>query len=118
MNQEQTPRSYPADLDGGYLRLAIRLAREDLARSHPDLGSAPIVPVWQCKALQNRKYVLAAPSAGVLYEVTYSGDAGEWYVDRYLKEGNSAVAPGDPAYLPAQPQQAPARAPHGAREAA
>ena len=71
---------------------ALALARADLASSHPEHAAAPVYVVWSCKALANRKYVLGAPSAGLIYEATYDGAARTWYLDRYRKEANTVHA--------------------------
>ena len=77
------------DNSDGYARLAHNIAFADLARSHPEVASeAPILPVWSCKALQNRKYVFGVPQAGILYEITYNGDKDELYFDAYKKWEN------------------------------
>lgn len=77
------------NFDQGYIKLAGRLAKEDLDGSYPEFSSEVPLLVWHCKALQNRKYVFGVPKAGILYEVTYNGNRDEWYVDRYKKEENT-----------------------------
>lgn len=45
--------------------------------------------VWQCKALQNWKFLLSSTIAdGRYYELTYNGDKNESYLDVYIKEDN------------------------------
>ena len=45
--------------------------------------------VWQCKALQNWKFLLSSTIAdGRYYEPTYNGDKNESYLDVYIKEDN------------------------------
>lgn len=50
-----------------------------------------IFTVWMCKTLQNWKGIFGAPKQPYLFEVTYSGDEDEWYVDRYVKLDNRAI---------------------------
>ncbi len=50
-----------------------------------------ILTVWMCKTLQNWKGIFGAPKQPYLFEVTYSGDKDEWYVDRYVKLDNRAI---------------------------
>ena len=98
---------------------AVALARADLSASHPEHAAAPIYVVWSCKALANRKFVLGAPSAGVIYEATYDGAARTWYLDRYRKEANTVHAsdaqPGPFAQPKTQTQQPQPQAQEGAK---
>lgn len=49
--------------------------------------------VWQCKALQNWKFLLSTTLPdGMYYELTYNGDDGVWYFDAYKKFENKAIA--------------------------
>lgn len=42
--------------------------------------------VWKCKTIQNWKYLISSSiHDGMYYELTYNGDAGEWYLDAYKK---------------------------------
>ena len=48
--------------------------------------------VWKCKALQNWKYLLSTTLCdGMYYELTYNGDAKEWYLDAYKKFENRVI---------------------------
>lgn len=45
--------------------------------------------VWQCKTLQNWKFLLSSSLLdGMYYELTYNGDKKEWYLDAYKKFEN------------------------------
>lgn len=45
--------------------------------------------VWQCKALQNWKFLLSTDiKDGMYYELTYNGDKAEAYLDAYKKVEN------------------------------
>ena len=74
---------------------AIQLVSEYILR-HLD-KSDPIPPyqvytVWKCKALQNWKFLLSSTLFdGMYYEVTYNGDAHEWYLDAYKKFENVLI---------------------------
>ena len=48
--------------------------------------------VWKCKTLQNWKYLLSTNLFdGMYYELTYNGDAKEWYLDAYKKFENKVI---------------------------
>lgn len=45
---------------------------------------------WSCKALQNNKALAGVyGDNGMYYEVTYNGDKKEYYIDEYVKIGNT-----------------------------
>lgn len=48
--------------------------------------------VWKCKTLQNWKYLISTTLLdGMYYELTYNGDAKEWYLDAYKKFENKVI---------------------------
>ena len=48
--------------------------------------------VWKCKTLQNWKYLISTTLLdGMYYELTYNGDAREWYLDAYKKFENKVI---------------------------
>lgn len=48
--------------------------------------------VWKVKALQNWKYLISSSLPdGMYYELTYNGDAKEWYLDAYKKFENQVI---------------------------
>ena len=48
--------------------------------------------VWQCKALQNWKFLLSTTLFdGMYYELTYNGDRDEFYLDAYKKFENRCI---------------------------
>lgn len=48
--------------------------------------------VWQCKTLQNWKFLISTDIPdGMYYEVTYNGDKDEWYLDAYKKFENRCI---------------------------
>lgn len=48
--------------------------------------------VWKCKILQNWKYLISSTLYdGMYYELTYNGDAKEWYLDAYKKFENKTI---------------------------
>lgn len=52
-----------------------------------------IYTVWQCKVLQNWKFLISTNLPdGMYYEVTYNGDKKEWYLDAYKKFENVCIA--------------------------
>lgn len=58
-----------------------------------DAPSFTVYIVWQCKALQNWKFLLSTTLFdGMYYELTYNGDKKEWYFDAYKKFENRCIA--------------------------
>lgn len=54
-----------------------------------NIPSFDVYIVWQCKALQNWKFLLSSTLLdGMYYELTYNGDKKEWYLDAYKKFEN------------------------------
>lgn len=48
--------------------------------------------VWQCKTLQNWKFMISTTvSDGMYYELTYNGDKEQWYLDAYKKWENVCI---------------------------
>lgn len=48
--------------------------------------------VWKAKVLQNWKFLVSSTLPdGMYYEVTYSGDKKEWYLDAYKKLENKCI---------------------------
>ena len=58
-------------------------------------GPSPLFEVyivWQCKALQNWKFLISTSIPdGMYYELTYNGDKNEWYLDAYKKFENRKI---------------------------
>lgn len=53
------------------------------------IPSFDVYIVWQCKTLQNWKFLLSSSLLdGMYYELTYNGDKKEWYLDAYKKFEN------------------------------
>lgn len=72
-----------------FIKAAIELVTESAATlNHVD--PEDVYVVWSCKTLQNNKALLSTDiEDGRYYEVTFNGDKGELYLDRYKKEKNS-----------------------------
>lgn len=48
--------------------------------------------VWQCKTLQNWKFLISTDIPdGMYYELTFNGDKNEWYLDAYKKFENRCI---------------------------
>lgn len=48
--------------------------------------------VWKAKILQNWKYLISSTLPdGMYYELTFNGDANEWYLDAYKKFDNKVI---------------------------
>lgn len=55
-------------------------------------SSFEIYIVWKAKVLQNWKYLISSTlNDGMYYELTYNGDASEWYIDVYKKFENRVI---------------------------
>lgn len=49
--------------------------------------------VWQCKTLQNWKFLLSTTLFdGMYYELTFNGNKHEWYLDAYKKFENRCIS--------------------------
>lgn len=69
---------------------------KDYANEHLDKADGKIdfsvFTVWQCKTLQNWKFLLSTTLFdGMYYELTYNGDKKEWYLDAYKKFENRCI---------------------------
>lgn len=72
------------DLVNGYIE-------EHLDKSEP-VPEYGVFTVWKCKALQNWKFLISSTlHDGMYYEMTYNGDAREWYLDAYKKFENRCI---------------------------
>lgn len=68
----------------------------DYISDHLDKTDRPvpfdIYIVWQCKALQNWKFLLSSSIPdGMYYELTFNGNKQEWYLDAYKKFENRCI---------------------------
>ena len=69
---------------------------KDYAVEHLDksdtLQDFDVYIVWQCKTLQNWKFLLSTTLLdGMYYELTFNGDKEEWYLDAYKKFENKVI---------------------------
>ena len=74
---------------------ALSIVR-DYIKDHLDKSDADpvfeVYTVWKSKALQNWKYLISSTLYdGMYYELTYNGDAREWYLDAYKKFENKVI---------------------------
>ena len=82
-------------MDGRALSIVMDYITNHLDKSDetPDFK---VYIVWKCKALQNWKYLLSSTLYdGMYYELTYNGDAEEWYLDAYKKFENKVIKEGE-----------------------
>ena len=71
--------------------IIAHLDKSDFAGSIPDIDFEVYI-VWKCKTLQNWKYLISSTICdGMYYELTYNGDAREWYLDAYKKFDNKVI---------------------------
>ena len=74
---------------------ALRLVRQYVL-NHVDktvvLLDFTVYIVWQCKTLQNWKFLISTDIPdGMYYELTFNGDRNEWYLDAYKKFENQCI---------------------------
>lgn len=71
--------------------IAAHLDKTDFAGYISDIDYDVYI-VWKCKTLQNWKYLISTTLLdGMYYELTYNGDAKEWYLDAYKKFENKVI---------------------------
>lgn len=78
-------------MDGKALKIVSDyiIAHLDKTDIMPDFA---VYIVWQCKALQNWKFLLSSTLCdGMYYELTYNGDGKVWYLDAYKKFENVVI---------------------------
>lgn len=74
---------------------ALRLVKQYVL-NHVDktdvLPDFTVYIVWQCKTLQNWKFLISTDIPdGMYYELTFNGDRNEWYLDAYKKFENQCI---------------------------
>lgn len=78
-------------MDDKALKIVKDYIVEHLDKSDKQIDFA-IYIVWKCKTLQNWKYLISSTLFdGMYYELTYNGDAKEWYLDAYKKFENRVI---------------------------
>ena len=78
-------------MDERALSIVINYIEDHIDKSDPSPEFSVYV-VWKCKTLQNWKYLISSTlSDGMYYELTYNGDAEEWYLDAYKKFENKVI---------------------------
>lgn len=75
---------------------ALKIVREYILEHMDKSEQTPgfqVYTVWKVKALQNWKYLISSTLPdGMYYELTFNGNAGEWYLDAYKKFENRVIA--------------------------
>jgi hypothetical protein len=67
-------------------------SRADKTDKNGHIETGDVYVVSYCKTLQNHKGLFSTPRPdGMYYEITYSGDAGEYYFDAYKKFDNKVI---------------------------
>ena len=78
-------------MDERALSIVINYIEDHIDKSDPS-PEFTVYVVWKCKTLQNWKYLISSTlSDGMYYELTYNGDAEEWYLDAYKKFENKVI---------------------------
>ena len=76
------------DMDQKAIDIVNSYILSHLDKSDP-VPEFTVFTVWKAKILQNWKYLLSSTLYdGMYYELTYNGDAAEWYLDAYKKFEN------------------------------
>ena len=66
--------------------------RADKTDKNGHIETRDVFVVWYCKTLQNHKALLSTTvSDGMYYEITFSGDKSEAYLDAYKKWENKRI---------------------------
>ena len=55
------------------------------------LSKCNIFIVWSCYILGNRKYIVGLDCTHTYFEVIYSANKQEWYIDEYSKINNICI---------------------------
>lgn len=72
--------------------MAAIIFENGMANRAVDIVADYISIVWQCKTLQNWKFLLSSSLPdGMYYELTYNGNKQEWYLDAYKKFENRCI---------------------------
>lgn len=78
-------------MDEKALEIVRQYILEHLDKSDPT-PEFQVYVVWKAKALQNWKYLISSSLFdGMYYELTFNGDASEWYLDAYKKFENRVI---------------------------
>ncbi len=78
-------------MDARAIKIVLDYVIEHLDKSEPEPDFTVFI-VWKCKALQNWKWLLSTTLYdGMYYEVTFSGDTAEFYLDAYKKFENRVI---------------------------
>ncbi len=78
-------------MDFEAIEIVKEYVKEHLDKSDPEV-LFDVFMVWKCKILQNWKYLISTTLPdGMYYELTYNGDAKEWYLDAYKKFENKCI---------------------------
>lgn len=78
-----------------YGATALKIVREYILEHLDKTDEVPnfnVFMVWKSKVLQNWKYLISSTLwDGMYYELTFNGDANEWYLDAYKKFENKVI---------------------------
>lgn len=78
-------------MDGKAQNIVVNYIYEHLDKSD-EIPTFETYIVWKSKILQNWKWLISSTLIdGMYYEVTYNGDAKEWYLDAYKKFENRCI---------------------------
>lgn len=78
-------------MDNRAMDIVIKYMLQHLDVTDPD-PIFKVFIVWKAKILQNWKYLISSNLPdGMYYELTYNGDAKEWYLDAYKKFDNQLI---------------------------
>ena len=74
--------------------------RKDSTDKNGEITRDDVFIVWMCKTLQNNKALLSTTIRdGMYYEITFSGDKHEFYLDAYKKWENVRILLGSVPFV-------------------
>lgn len=79
------------NMDNTALNIVKEYILEHLDKTD-EVPNLNVFMVWKSKVLQNWKYLISSTLLdGMYYELTFNGDANEWYLDAYKKFENKVI---------------------------
>lgn len=70
---------------------AIKLVLDYIKTTGIIINKDNVFIVWSCYILGNRKYLVGLNCTNTYFEVTYSANKQEWYIDEYSKINNICI---------------------------
>lgn len=71
--------------------IALEIVKDWIWENLPKNTAYDLFIVWHCYILGNEKYMIGSSATNHYFEVTYSKEKNEWYLDVYDKIYNKVV---------------------------